>query len=104
MDRARLQKLAQANSSEARFDLVMTLIDRLLARLARTGATGQTLHRRSSPGEAAMLARLSPDPAAGRAWAEAAEGLTARARQGRAVNLDPSLLILDMCLALAQKA
>lgn len=103
IDRAAMQKLAQDNTSEARFDLLMTLTDRLLARLARTGTTGAA-PAEIVPGEAEILMQLSPNPQAGLAWAEAAEGLTAKARGGRAVNLDPALLILDMCLALAQKA
>ncbi|GAB4295001.1 MAG: hypothetical protein Kow0058_12700 [Roseovarius sp.] len=42
-----------------------------------------------------MLARLAPDPARGRAWAALASDLGARARRGRAVNLDPAALVLD---------
>ena len=103
MDRAEMQKLAQENTSETRFDLVMTLTDRLLNRIARTGATG-TPPPEIVPGEAEILMRLAPDARAGRAWAETAQGLTAKARRARAVNLDPSLLILDMCLALTRKA
>jgi DNA polymerase III subunit delta' len=45
-----------------------------------------------------MLTRLSPDPAAGRAWADLHDGLAARIRHGRAVNLDPATLFLDMVL------
>lgn len=102
MDRAALQKLAQDNTSEDRFDLILTLVDRLLARLARTGVTG-TAPPEIVPGEAEMLTKLAPDPAAGRAWAEQGQGLSAKARRGRAVNLDPALLILDMGLALTRK-
>lgn len=103
MDRARLQKLAQGNTGELQFDLLMTLADRVLGRLARTGAMG-TAPPEIVPGEAEMLVRLAPNPQAGLAWAQAAEGLTAKARRGRSVNLDPALLILDMFLALSQKA
>jgi len=103
IDRARLQKLAQDNSADDRLELLMTLTDRLLARIARAGATG-TAPPEIVAGEAQTLMRLAPDLAAGRAWANAAAGLTARARAGRAVNLDPALLILDMFLALTEKA
>ncbi|MEM9320160.1 MAG: DNA polymerase III subunit delta' [Pseudomonadota bacterium] len=99
LDRAAAQRLAQSNTSEMQFSLVLKLIDRILARLARTGATGQAPPEIIA-GEADMLRRLAPNPAACKDWAARCEGLTARARRGRAVNLDPSLLILDMCLAL----
>ncbi|MBF9034283.1 DNA polymerase III subunit delta' [Rhodobacterales bacterium HKCCE2091] len=102
MDRQLASKLAAENGSEERFDLFLTLTDRFLARLARTGSLGEP-PAEIVPGEAETLSRLSPDPAAGRAWAELAQGLTAKARRGRAVNLDPSALILDMCLSIARR-
>ncbi|TGN43156.1 DNA polymerase III subunit delta', partial [Paracoccus liaowanqingii] len=45
---------------------------------------------------------LSPDDRAARIWAEAQARLSARARAGRAVNLDPAALVMDMVLDLAQ--
>ncbi|MBL3569983.1 DNA polymerase III subunit delta', partial [Rhodovulum visakhapatnamense] len=60
--------------------------------------------REAAPGEAALMTRLAPDATAARAWAEAAQDLTARARQGRAVNLDPASLILDTVLRLDETA
>jgi DNA polymerase-3 subunit delta' len=106
MDRSTALKLsdaAGARGAETRFDLTLALLDRLLARLARTGATGQTpaAHR---AGEDAVLSRLSPDPHTARAWAELAADLTGRARRGRAVNLDPAALIFDMFLDLDRTA
>ncbi|MEM6609832.1 MAG: DNA polymerase III subunit delta' [Pseudomonadota bacterium] len=101
MDRRAAQELAQDAASPERFELILTLFDRMLARLSLTGARNRP-PAEIVPGEAETLMRLSPDLAAGRRWAARAEGLTARARRGRAVNLDPSLLILDMCLALAR--
>lgn len=100
---ARIADAAAARGAEARFDLTLTLLDRLLSRVARTGATGQ-IPPEIVPGEAAVLERLAPGPAAGRAWADLAQGLTARARAGRAVNLDPAALILDMCLSIDREA
>lgn len=81
--------------AEGRFDLVMGLMDLLLARLARTGVTG-TPPPEAARGEAALLARLSPSPAAGRVWAEIAQDLGLRARRGKAVNVDAAALLLDM--------
>ena len=51
--------------------------------------------------DAASVARLSPDDHAARIWAEAQARLSARARAGRAVNLDPAALVMDMLLDLA---
>ncbi|MCB1408528.1 MAG: DNA polymerase III subunit delta', partial [Rhodobacteraceae bacterium] len=89
--------------SDIRFDLTVRLVDLALARLARTGATG-TPPIEAAPGEARVLARLSPDARAARIWAEQASELGARARGGRAVNLDPGALVLDMFLRLESAA
>ncbi|MBN2906840.1 MAG: DNA polymerase III subunit delta' [Rhodobacteraceae bacterium] len=99
----RLAQSATGKGAEARFDLLLRLIGLLLARLARAGAAGPPPCE-AAPGEAALLARLSPDPHAARGWAEAAQVLTARARQGKAVNLDPAALILDTVLRIDDTA
>ena len=102
LDRPRMLALAEAagrRGAEAVFDLTVTLIDLLLARLARQGATA-TPAPEAAPGEAALFARLCPDASAARDWADLAQTLGARARQGRAVNLDPSALLLDMLMRL----
>ena len=64
----------EAGRGEERFELILRLTDRLMARLARTGATG-TAPPEIVPGEAEMLTRLSPDPAA----APARSGMAASA-------------------------
>lgn len=100
MDRQKAIALAETASGkghEAAFDLTLTLLDLFLARLARTGATGQTPPA-AARGEATVLARLSPGPHHARAWAELAQTLGIRARKGRAVNLDPAALLLDTLL------
>lgn len=106
MDRSRILKLCNSlggRDAAPRFDLVVRLIDLALARLARVGATAETLPE-AAPGEAAFLARFAPDPRAARHWAELASDLGARARAGRAVNLDPGALVLDMFLRLESAA
>jgi len=98
LNRPRLLKLAETAvgaKNEPRFSLILTLLDFFIARVARAGVAGVPAAEAAS-GEAALLARLSPTPAAGRAWAEAQGTLGARARHGKAVNLDPAALILDM--------
>jgi DNA polymerase-3 subunit delta' len=99
----RLADATQGKAGEARFDLTLSLLDRSLSRLARTGATA-TPPTEIVPGEAATLMRLSPDPAAARAWAGLAATLTQRARRGKAVNLDPAALTFDMFLDLDRTA
>jgi DNA polymerase-3 subunit delta' len=107
LDRQRALKLAEAaatRGAEARLDLLTNLIDTLLARIARSGATGQHPATEAAPGESALLQRLSPTPASARKWAETAETVGARMRHGRAVNLDPAALVLDTVFKISQTA
>lgn len=106
LDRPQALKLAEtasARGAEERLDLLLTLMDLFLARLARAGALGP-VGPEASEGETALFARLAPDPAAGRRWAGLHQTLGARARHGRAVNLDPAALILDMVLKVDEAA
>lgn len=107
MDRARALKLAEAAASrgaETKLDLLIGLNDLLLARLARTGATGQPPRVEAVPGEGDLLMRLSPDLHKARAWADTAQQISARMQHGRAVNLDPAALILDTVFKIQQTA
>ena len=107
MDRPRALKLAElaaARGGEAKRDLLFTLIDLLLSRLARTGATGTPPSPQAANGEADILKRLSPNPHQARVWADLAALIGARARHGIAVNLDPAALVLDTFTKMAQAA
>ncbi len=100
VDRARGLYLAESvvgKAKETRYDLLLGLMDLFLARLARTGAVGAPVIEAAN-GEAALMSRLAPSQYAGRQWAELQQSLGARARHGKAVNLDPAALILDMVL------
>ena len=102
LDRPRAQALAETASgkgAEAQFDLIIALIDTFLARTARAAALG-ALPPDAARGESALIAGLAAQPASARAWAELAQALGIRARRGRAVNLDPAALVLDMLLAI----
>lgn len=99
----RLAESAAQRGAEERLDLLLALLDLFLARLARAGALGAA-GTEAAPGEAALLGRLAPDPATGRRWATLHQSLGARARHGRAVNLDPAALILDMVLKIDEAA
>ena len=98
-----LADLAAIKGAAETFDLLVTLIDMFLARLARHGTTG-TPAPEAAPGEARLLVRLSPNPHAARAWADLAQSLSARARRGKAVNLDPAALLMDMLLRIDETA
>ena len=106
LDRPRALALAEAGAgrgAEASFDLILRLMDLFLARLARAGVTG-TPPPEAAPGEAALITRLAPDATAARVWADLAQTLSARARRGRAVNLDPASLLMDMVLKIDETA
>ena len=108
LDRPRALALAEAGAgrgaeAEASFDLILRLVDLFLARLARAGVTGPPPPE-AAPGEAALIARLAPDATAALVWADLAQSLSARARRGRAVNLDPASLLMDMVLKIDETA
>jgi DNA polymerase-3 subunit delta' len=106
LDRVGAIRLAESvapRAAEERFALLVDLIDLFLARAARAGILGEP-GQQGAPGEARLLARLAPHDQAARLWAQAAQALAARVRQGRAVNLDPAALILDMLLSIEATA
>lgn len=107
MDRPRALKLAEmaaARGGEAKRDLLFNLIDLMFSRLARTGALGSPPQPQAAMGEADILMRLSATPAQARAWADLAAQISARARHGIAVNLDPAALVLDTFTRMAKAA
>ncbi|HEY0213890.1 MAG TPA: DNA polymerase III subunit delta' [Paenirhodobacter sp.] len=89
--------------NEARFDLMLGLIDTFLARLARSGVQGPPMPE-AAPGEADLFTRLAPNAAAAMKWASLHQTLGARARHGRGVNLDPAALVMDMVLEMTAAA
>lgn len=103
LDRKVLHQLADemgARGAEPRLDLLLRLTELALARLARVAATGETLPE-AAPGEAGLAARLG---LAAPVWAGLSVELPARVRAGRAVNLDPAALVVDMCLRMERAA
>ncbi|WP_299041040.1 DNA polymerase III subunit delta' [uncultured Tateyamaria sp.] len=107
LDRTRALSLAEAaagRGAEEKLDLLYTLIDVALTRVARTGALGHPPLVEAAPDEAAILSRLAPHAAQARAWADTAQTALARARHGRAVNLDPAALVLDTLFKLSETA
>ncbi len=98
-----LAESASAKDGGARFDLIVTLLDLFLARLARAGTLGHAPPE-AAPDEARVIARLCPDPTAARPWADLAQHLSIRARRGKSVNLDPAALLMDMFLKIDETA
>ena len=100
---AMAESAAQRGAAE-KFELLLTLVEVALSRLARTGAMGQAPHPEAAAGEAAMLTRLAATPQQGRAWADLSAEATTRARHGQAVNLDPASLVLDTVFKMQETA
>ena len=107
LDRSQAIKMADTaamRGAEDRFDMLVTLLDIFLARLARSGVTGQMPEVEITRGEFDVLRKAAPNAASGRAWAECAQQITARIHHGRAVNLDPAALILDTVFRMQKMA
>ncbi|WP_435891148.1 DNA polymerase III subunit delta' [Meridianimarinicoccus marinus] len=97
VDRMRAVALAaglSARDAQDKRSLCLDLMDQAMARIARAGVLGGD----------GPLARLAPDPDAGRRWAQAQQDESARVRRGLAVNLDAHSLILDMVLRIDKLA
>ena len=106
IDRPAALRLADScvgRGAEVRFGLTLDLIDLFLSRAARAGLMGEPTAQ-GAAGEARLLARIAPDDRAARKWAQLQQDLTQRSRHGRAVNLDPAALILDMIFKIEETA
>jgi DNA polymerase-3 subunit delta' len=106
LDRSRATALAESATGKQnadRFELILTLIEVFLSRLARAGTLGRTPPE-AATGEAALIARLAPHPHAARGWADLSHNLTSRARRGKEVNLDPAALLMDTLLKIDETA
>lgn len=106
IDRPAALQLADSctgRGADARYALLVELMDVFLSRAARSGLYGPP-DIQAAAGEALLLGRISPNHHAARIWAQLQQDLSARARHGRAVNLDPAALILDMILKIEQTA
>ena len=97
-----LAESAAGRGKEARLDLLLTLLDQAMARLARTGAAGHPPTPSAAPQEAEVFARLCPTPSAARSWAGVAQTEADRLRHGRAVNVEASSLLLASFLNLKE--
>jgi DNA polymerase-3 subunit delta' len=99
LDRAAALSLAErcaGRGNEARLDATLGMFDAAISRLALRAA-GAAMPE-AVAGEAEIAARLAPTAGSAKVWADLQSQLAARAGHGRAVNLDPASLILDMVL------
>ena len=105
LDRTKLLKLANSvgNNSEGKFDQLLGLFNIFLARLARSSVTAKSEYQ-AARGEREIFAKLCPNQTVARHWANIQLELGQQARQGKMANLDPSSLILDMCLKIEESA
>ncbi len=99
----RLADSCAGRGADIRFGLTLDLIDLFLSRAARAGLVGEPTAQ-GAMGEARLLARIAPDDYAARRWAQLQQDLSNRSRHGRAVNLDPAALILDMIFKIEETA
>ena len=107
LDRGRALALADgaaARGAEEKRALLVALLDLLMMRIARTGATGLPPEPQAARGEGELLLRLAPNPHAARRWAEAAQSIGGRVQHGLSVNLDPAALILDTVFKIQETA
>ncbi|RMD48227.1 MAG: DNA polymerase III subunit delta', partial [Alphaproteobacteria bacterium] len=97
MPRARMlafaRRFAGREGAEA-LGLALDLAETILARAARSGAGHPPEPMLEA--ERQVAAALAPDAAAARRLAGALPAIMAAARAGRAVNLDPPALVVDM--------
>ena len=106
LDRAELFRLSDAmtgREAETAFEAETRLTGLFLARLARAGASGETPPE-AAEGEAELLARLSPNPAAAAIWAQLGGDFAGRVEKTRGLNLDRGQMIFDTCLEIERAA
>jgi len=84
----------QANSE--RFDLLIDLIDYILGQAAKTSLIPLDPDSDPTTLDQKLFTTLHKGPIGARKWALLQQDISQRMRHGRAVNLDPVTLILDM--------
>lgn len=107
VDRAIALKLANAcvgKTAEQTYALTTKLIHYFIARLAKYGAMQPNDFTEAATGEAQILSNLSPNANTARKWANISQELSTRVTHAKAVNLDPSSVILDMFLKIEETA
>lgn len=107
IDRASAIKFSEqyaGRTSSEDLDILALMFDRVLSRLAVFGATGNAPSPLVYSGEIEIFSKLCPAPQFAQDWAELCQSLSNRFQHGRAVNLDPVALLLDMIFKIEQCA
>ncbi len=94
LDRGKALSLADKAKPDTA-DQIIDLLELFLTRLARSVFSRGGVSEQAAANENDVFARLCPTQQAAQAWADLHLQTLQQARQGRAVNLDPSTLILD---------
>ena len=84
--------------------ILALMFDRVLSRLAVFGATGNAPAPLVHTSEIEIFTKLCPAPQFAQDWAELCQDMSNRFQHGRAVNLDPVALVLDMIFKIEQCA
>ena len=99
----RLAETASARGKEARLDAQVEMLDLALSRIAKAGV-GALPADEIFDGEYNILHQLAPSPEFARQWAVLQQEARARIGHGRAVNVAPASLLLDVFLKAAEIA
>ena len=101
MNRQIMQSMADAcngkNASE-KYEMTLKLFMQFISRLAKYGAMQPKSHDEAIIGENKVFSKLAPNTISARKWANLLQEISERTNHARSVNLDPSMVILDMLL------
>ncbi|MDA8799797.1 DNA polymerase III subunit delta' [Amylibacter sp.] len=101
INRQSIQSLADScagkNTAE-RYEITLRLFMLFISRLAKFGALQKNENNATLSIESKVFHELAPDTKSARKWADFSQIISERTSHARAVNLDPSMVILDMLL------
>ena len=83
------------NKNRSRLELLIELLNIVIARLSKAGITGHSPSNQILEDEKAIFLKLCPNPNIATKWAELAQTQSENLKHGLTVNLDPGSLILD---------
>jgi DNA polymerase-3 subunit delta' len=101
MNRQLVQSIADActgKNASKKYELTLQLFILFTSRLAKFGASNRQVNNGILPSEAKAFYNLAPDIQSARKWANFTQIIFKRTNHARSVNLDPSMVILDMLL------
>ena len=84
-----------SNKSRGRLELLVELLNTVIARISKAGITGHSSWNPILEDEKEVFVKLCPNPIIATKWAELAQTQSKNLKHGLALNLDPGSLILD---------